>query len=275
MIEFLELRINYKYAHLLFTENEGKNQGTTVKIIVLKKEDPRYSKVPIISKELKLKINQPFFFGWRIKRKYSKKELDNAPLLHFKIKSVFGPTGEECGTKYDFESACEYCGANVKQISSLILKKGSIPKKDISITFGGEIIVSQQFINASKKWNLKGLNFLTTNIENYFQLTSEIELNLSANTKTGINPFDFSDRSEGEIYKCPKNHTLGLNLLSEPHVLNDQSIEKFDFFKSKQLIGVKRGLLNPEPIFFCSQKLRKMIVEEKLNGFDFEITIIE
>ena len=269
--ETLELRINFEYAHLLFSEVEGKNYGTTIKIIELNKEDPRYSKVPIIDKDLKRKFDQRFFFGWRFIRKYSKKEMDEARLLHLKIKSVFGPTGEECGTKYDYVSACEFCGANVKQINSLQLRNGTIPKKDISKTFGGEIVVSEKFVRATIKWDLRGLNLISTNIGGFYQLTTETEINLSTNTIVGINPFDLSNYSEDEIYKCPKNHTLGLNLLSVPYVLYNQQIEKFDFLKSKQLIGVQRGLLHPEPVIFCSQRLRRMVIEEKLSGFDFEI----
>lgn len=275
MKETLELRINYDYAHLLFKEDEGKNLGTSVKVVELSREDPRYRQVPIIAEEVKKKYDRGFFFGWQIKRKYSKKELDTAALLHLKIKAVFEPTGEECGTLYDETSACEICGANRKQISPLILKKGTIPKKDIARTIGGEVVVSEKFVNAARQRNLKGLQLSPINVEKYCQLTANTEIELSPNTIVGINPFDLSTSSEGEIYKCPKGDTIGLNLLSEPYVLNSQSIGEYDFFTSKQRIGVKRGLLRPEPIYFCSPAFRKMIEEEKLSGFEFEITNIE
>lgn len=275
MKETLELRINYHYAHLLFKEDEGKNLGTSVKVVELSKEDPRYRQVPIIAEEVKKKYDRGFFFGWLIKRKYSKKELDTATLLHLKIKAVFEPTGEECGTLYDETSACEICGVNRKQVSPLILKKGTIPKKDIAKTIGGEVVVSEKFVNAARQRNLKGLQLSPINVEKYYQLTANMEIELSPNTIVGINPFDLSTSSEGEIYKCPKGDTIGLNLLSEPYVLNSQSIGEYDFFASKQRIGVKRGLLRPEPIYFCSPTFRKMIEEEKLSGFEFEITNIE
>lgn len=275
MKEKLELRINYDYAHLLFKEDEVKNLGTSVKVVELSKEDPRYRQVPIIAEEVKQKYDRGFLFGWQIKRRYSKKELDTATLLHLKIKAVFEPTGEECGTLYDEAAACEICGANRKQVSPLILKKGTIPKKDIARTIGGEVVVSEKFVNAARQRNLKGLQLSSINVEKYYQLTANTEIELSPNTIVGINPFDLSTNSEGEIYKCPKGDTIGLNLLSEPYVLNSQSIGEYDFFASKQKIGVKRGLLRPEPIYFCSPAFRKMIEEEKLNGFEFEITNIE
>ena len=275
MKETLELRINYDYAHLLFKADEGKNLGTSVKVVELSKEDPRYRQVPIIAEEVKKKYDKGFFFGWQIKRKYSKKELDTATLLHLKIKAVFEPTGEECGTLYNEAVACEICRANRKQASPLILKKGTIPKKDIARAIGGEVVVSEKFVNAVRQRNLKGLQLSPINVEKYYQLTADTEIELTPNTIVGINPFDLSTSSEGEIYKCPKGDTIGLNLLSEPYVTDSPLIKEFDFFASRQKIGVKRGLLRPEPIYFCSPAFRQMVEEEKLSGFEFEIANIE
>lgn len=279
MKETLELRINYDYASLLFKADEGKNLGTSVKVVELSKEDPRYDQIPVIENQVQKKYDRSFFFGWEIKRKYGKKELEAAPLLYMKIKTTFEPAGEECGTVYYETTACKICGANRKQIGSLKLKKSSIPKKDIARTIAGEIVVSEKFTDSFKKRGLKGAVLEPVLFEkgssNNYQLVAATEVDLSQNTVAGINPFDLSTGSEGEVYKCPEGHTIGLNLLSEPHVLNSQSIKEHDFFASKQMIGVKRGLLRPEPLYLCSQEFRKMVLEEKLKGFDFEIAHIE
>jgi hypothetical protein len=294
MKEILECRVNYKYAHLLFKADEGKNLGTSVKVVELSKEDPRYSQIPIIEKEVERKYGKGFVFGYRIKRKYSKEELNSATLFHLKTKTMFEPTGEDCGTQYDDTVACEICGANGKQIGPLVLKKSTIPKKDIARTIGGEVVVSEKFANAIKRFGLKGLILapvkFAKSVSDYYQLTAKAEVELSSHTITGVNPFDFSESSEGcevtipgagyfkfekKIYKCPKGDTIGLNLLSEPYVLNSQLIGKYDFFASRQKIGVRGGLLRPEPIYFCSQAFRKMIEEEKLSGFELEIANIE
>lgn len=297
MREILELRINYDYAHLLFGADEGKDLGQlskSIKIVELSNDDPRYNQIPIVSKQVKKKYDKAFYFGWQIKRNYSKKEIDTAVLFQMKIKSTFEPAGEECGTVYDETTACEICGANRKQIGSLKLKKGTIPKKDIARTIAGEIVVSEKFASAFKQRGLKGTSLEPVVFgkvaSNYYQLIATNELNLSKNTAVGVDPFDFSESSEGvefsvsggypvkferEIYKCSKGHTIGLNLLSEAYVLNNSSIGESDFFVSKQKIGVKRGLLRPEPIYFCSQDFRRMVEDEKLSGFEFEITNIE
>ncbi|WP_373400422.1 hypothetical protein V8V91_12875 [Algoriphagus halophilus] len=275
MKEFCELRINNKFVELLPKTIIGNDMGPVTRVKI-EKGTSEYQLTKEIAEKIKAKNNESFFYGWGINRKYSKSELSNALLFTLNISDVFEPTGEECGTLYDETVACEFCGANRKQISSLILKKGTIPKKDIAKTIGSEIVVSEKFVNAVRQRNLKGLQYSPTNIEKYYQLKANTEIDLSVNTIiVGINPFDLSTTSEGEIYKCPKGHTIGLNLLSEAYVLNSPSISEFDFLVSKQKIGVKRGLLRPEPLYFCSQAFRKMIEDEKLRGFDFEIAHIE
>lgn len=293
MKETLELRINYDYAHLLFKPDEGKNLGTSVRIVEISKDDPRYSQIPIISKQVKEKYDRGFYFSWKIKRKYSKAELEAALLLHLKIKPVFEPAGAECGTVYDESVACEICGANRKQVGALRLKKGSIPNKDIARTIAGEVVVSEKFAEVFKRYSLKGALLEPVIFDkgtfNYYQLiASSPELELTKNTITGDNPFKSSEGSSGgvynisgydiifekEVYKCPQGHLVGLNLLSEPYVLNTPLIKDFDFFSTKQKIGVKRGLLRPEPVYLCSYKFMKMVEEEKLTGFDFEIANI-
>jgi hypothetical protein len=278
MKETLELRINYDYASLLFKTDEGKKAGTSIKVVEISKNDPRYDQIPIIAKQLAQKYNKTFFFGWEIKRKYSKKELSTATLLHMKIKNTFEPAGEECGTLYDESISCEMCGANRIQISSLMLKKGTIPKKDIARTISGEIVVSGKFVAALKKRGLKGALLesvlFSKETSTYFQLIALEKVGLMQNTIVGINPFDLSTSNEGEIYLCPNGDTIGLNLLSEPYIQNNPSIYTNDIFVSKQTIGIKRGLLRPEPIYLCSSAFRIMIEEENLSGFDFEIAHI-
>jgi hypothetical protein len=275
MKEIIELRINNTFSNLLPSSIAGKDIGPVTKIKI-EKGSSEYQSIKELAEKVKAKNTESFFYGWGIKRSYGKKELANATLFHLFIANVFEPTGEECGTLYDEETAaCEICGANRKQVSPLILKKGTIPKKDIARTIGGEVVVSEKFVNAVRQRNLKGLQLSTINGEKYYQLTADKEIELSPNTIVGINPFDLSTSSEGEIYKCPKGDTIGLNLLSEPYVTDSPLIKEFDFFASRQKIGVKRGLLRPEPIYFCSPAFRQMVVEEKLSGFEFEIANID
>lgn len=278
MKEVIEFRIGNEFVHLLLKPGEGKRNASNT-IIHITKKDPKFEQIRILDKQIRKKNNDSFFLYSNIKREYSKKEIETATLLQMKIKTTFEPAGEECGTIYDETTACEICGANRKQISSLKLKRSTIPKKDIARTIAGEIVVSKKFKEALKLRNLKGCDLrpvtLTKVSSDYFQLVATSEIELSKRTVAGINIFDLSTCSLGEIYNCPKGHTIGLNLLSEAYVLKSTLINSMDFVVSKQKIGVKRGLLRPEPIYFCSQAFRKMVDEEKLKGFEFEITNVE
>jgi hypothetical protein len=282
MEEIFEFRIVYDFANLLFTADEGKDLGQitkSIKLINIKRDDPRFNQIPAVTKYVREEYNKSFFLGWSIVRKYTKKELESASLLMMKIKNIFEPAGEECGTLYDDSEVCEMCGANRKQSSRLKLKKGSIPKKDIARTIAGEIVVSEKFATTSKQWGLQGVLIESVVFDkgssNYYQLTAPIRLDLTESTVVGVNPFDLSTSNEGEIYKCPKGHTIGLNLLSEAYVKNSVLIHNYDFFASNELIGVRRGLLRPEPLYFCSLRFRKMVEEEKLTGFEFEVANVE
>jgi len=293
MKEIHEFRIYKEYAHLLLKPGEGKDNGSKI-VVFINRDDDKFEQVRILTKQIKEKYNKSFFLYSNIKREYSKKELATATLLQMKIRTTFEPAGEECGTLYDETAACEICGANRKQVGALKLKKSSIPKKDIARTIAGEVVVSQKFVTAFKQKKLKGALFepiiFAKGTSDYYQLiASSPELELTDETIAGVDPFDFSEGSDGreftvsghhvklekEIYKCPNGHTIGLNLLSEAYVSSSPSINEYDFFSSKQKIGVKRGLLRPEPLYLCSQAFREMVEEERLSGFEFEIANIE
>lgn len=275
MKEIFEFRINHEFATMLFAPTEGKDLGDSVKVVQITKEDPRFFQIPILDKELTAKFNRGFYFGWNIYHSYTKEEIEKAALLYVKIKTVFEPAGEICNTVYDETVACEICGSNRKQVGTLKLKKSSIPKKDISRTIAGEIVVSEKLKYSFQNCKLKGIMFESVvsgeNALNVYQpkITSPEKL-LSERTITGINPFDLSDTEGGEIYKCPRGHLLGLNLLSEVYIENS-TVSEYDFFSTKQKIGVKRGLLRPQPLYLCSQAFRQMVLKEKLSGFEFEV----
>lgn len=279
MKEILELRVNYEYAHLLFKKSEGRDIGSSVKVIKITKDDPRYELIPIVSNEVKKKYHQSFFYGWRIIRQYSKHELRTAELFQLKIKSIFEPCGEELGTFYDEAVACNICGANADQLNNLILKPGTIPIKDISTTISGEVVVSKKFVQTIKENKLIGFNFkpIYTNgkLSDYSQLSASNEIDLSNQIVAGINPFDLSTHCENEIYKCPNGDTIGLNLLSEAVVINNKAINNTDFMKSKQKIGVRRGLLRPESIYLCSSAFKDVVEKEKLSGMCFERAVVQ
>ena len=278
MKETLELRVNKEFSNLLFKETEGKDSGSFIKVIEVSKDDPRCVRIPIISQQVLEKYKQSFFYGWTIKRKYSPKELDNAKFLNLIIKTKFEPVGEECGTVYDETGACAICGANRKIVGELILRKGSIPKKDISKTIAGEIVVSQRFVDICEKYSIRGIAFnrvrYASGSSEYFMLTVTNGFNVSNQTITGITPFNLSENDGEEVYKCPSGHTVGLNIISEL-VFTADGLSNSDCLASRQKIGVKRGVLRPESLLLCSQRFRAMVKNEGLTGLDFEVAHVE
>jgi len=295
MKEIFEFRINLEFYHLLTIKNNGRFNGSCY-IVTVSTDDPLFDQIRQLYKEIKEKNNELLFWYSNVRRIYSTEEFNNASFLHLLIKSTFEPAGEECGTVYNYTSACDICGSNRKQIGLLRLKKSSLPKTDISMTIAGEIVVSERFADEFLNLNLKGVTFqkieLDKGLTKSLQLiVSSPEIELTNKTIAGINIFNMAtDESQSseitisgkykikfnkEVYKCPRGHTVGLNLISVPHVLKTSLAVGNDLFASRQKVGVKRGLLRPVPIYICSAKFRKMTIDKNLKGFDFQIAEID
>ncbi len=299
MKEIFEFRLNLDYTKSLFKKNEGKIIEDLTQVIQISKDDNRFYKIGEIENEVKKKYNSVFIFSWTVIYKYTRSEINDAELFRFKVTRVFEPAGEESGTIYDESVACPVCGSNAKQIGKLKLNLKTIPKSDIACTIAGEYVVSEKFVQLFKKHKFKGATFFPIlssdgkKSTNYYQLKINSPLlHLSDQTIAGVNPFDFSESSETpgtyiedanyyskpqkEVYKCPLGHTIGLNLISLPFIKMEAKIYKGDLFITDQKLGVRSGLLRPEPLYMCSTKLRNMIVEEKLKGVSFDtVNIVE
>jgi hypothetical protein len=294
MKEEVEFRIFKEFYPLLSKPNNAIFNGS-VYVIIVEIGDALYNEIKYLTRYVKEKFNSSFYSYSEIKRKYSKKELESARLFQIIIQTAFEPVGEECGTIYDETFACNICGANRKIIGILKLKKNSIPKKDISRTIAGEVVVSEKFVQVVNMVGLKGIEFLPIAYKkgnsNYYQLSASFKVEFSNNTITGWDILNigtdeteeqeftisngYNVKFEKAVYKCPYGHLIGSNLLSEAYVINSHSIFEVDFMASQQMIGVKMGLLRPEPVYFCSPSFRKMVLAEKLTGFGFEVANIE
>lgn len=169
----------------------------------------------------------------------------------------------------------------------------------MTLGHGEEILVSERFRQVMEDNDIKGIRYAPVfsgkrQIE-YFQLLPEHYFDISPKTKFGVNPHDFSEREEEgyyvnreyangkrervwfspPIYKCPAGDNLGLNILSEAYIKNDPLLEGLDYFASRQTVGHKgEGLIRPRHLIFCSNRMRQIIVENKLKGFKFEVAHI-
>jgi len=293
MKEIFEFRIYERYYNLLSKPNKSEFNGA-VYIVKVTRQDPFFEELRKVDKYVTSHLRGTMFSYTAVKRTYSSQELGDSKLFHFWPIKQFGPTGEQCGTKYDDSVACVICGSGGRQISSLFLAKGKIPQTDISRSLGGEMIVSDNFLKVFNERKMKGAIFkpvyFSKTISKFHQIIpTSTKLDLTDSTVVGRNVFNAmpeyekreplglgdSPQQEYVYYKCPLGHLIGGNLISEPHVHNPIDIKDYDIFESAQYYGVRLNLLRPEPLYFCSPSFRKMVIDEKLTGFDFQIARID
>jgi hypothetical protein len=89
-----EFRIREKHANRLFGPNEGKKLGWTKKFkdefvmvrkVELYENDPRLRQVGEINTSIKKELNDFFFAGWAIRRRYSPDDLKEAKFFSFVV----------------------------------------------------------------------------------------------------------------------------------------------------------------------------------------------
>jgi hypothetical protein len=278
MTELVELRVFDEYANLVFDRHEGQLLESGIRKVVIRSDDPRVPDIVRIHEGLR-EEHKFLFAGSRIIRKYSDAELESAEILVLLISSVFEPAGEECGTIYDEQNSCPICGAGAQQLSELSLDLAKIPKsKDCAASIAAvERVVSQRFADLSREQELTGIKFSAVRpcakfrrrtpfrTMNWYQLlVSSQPVDIAPTTRIGKIPFwELSP-------KCPLGHFTGRWPLSEINV-NRSSWDGSDFFQSKQMFGVRRGLLRPFPVLFASQRSYAVLKNYKLKGVEFEV----
>ncbi len=285
MKELLIMDIRKKHSNLIPNEIQGTLRGDCLIRIEVDTSSPMYEEIQRANHYVRKELKDVFFFGWNYKRIYTEEELRNARLFKMSVRKYFEPCGRDCGTVYDTSHVCEICKSGERQVSPLYTRKGSyLNNRDVASTISYEIVVRKRFVEFVKDYSLQGLSFGPVYVgkrlsSDIFQLMIQgCELDFSERSVFGVRPFDYSERCtsgpkpfNGEVYKCPKGDNLGFNLLSEAFVKDCDDIEKYDFFISRQTIGVYRGLINQRHILFCSPRMRRLILENKIRGFDFEI----
>lgn len=96
------------------------------------------------------------------------------------------------------------------------------------------------------------------------KVTSDpVEISLS--TRAGGDPFD-----EKGYGRCPRGHIVGLNLLSEIAVIR-ATVPKADVIATRQMVGVRRGLLRPRPRLLLSHRAWRAIDDANLKGLVVEV----
>jgi hypothetical protein len=281
MRETAELRVMEKQAWRLFTPDEGVRLGSgLIRKIAISTDDPRYPEIGRLERDLLQAGEGSFFLGWEIRRRYTSKELAAAELFHMWVSAIFEPAGEETHTLYDESEACSFCGAGRRQVGDLCLDVSRIPKRaDLAKTISDEVVVSARLAAVLAAEGVTGVDFLPVRHRGKGRLVTPDWLQLRVTsppvevvepTQYGLGPFDYDAKGE---YRCPLGHTAGLNLISELH-LERSTWRGEDFCATRQLVGVKRGLLRPRPSLLVSQRVYSLLKREKARGFKVDVAYL-
>lgn len=272
-----EFRIFEEYASQFLPEAEGKCLMGLVRLVRWSRGDPRIDELASLHRDLKSDGKSGSISSWDVQRTYSKGEIAAAACFRLVFKSVFEPAGEECGTTYDESTGCPNCGAGAQQTSPLFLDVKRIPKsKDVCRTIAGEVVVTRRVAELFARHEITGAELRAvcskgaSSVESkeWFQLIVQgSEAEVCAPTLVGINPFDNDEKGE---CRCSLGDLIGLNLLSEITIAS-ASRGSADIFRTRQFIGIRRGLLRPEQLILISPKLAKLIESEKLKGCGYEV----
>lgn len=249
----------------------------------IKKEVEENNKLPLRQQSL-------IVSAWKYVRKYKKEEFDSSNMIFQIIPCKQAQTsGEEHGTKYDYSESCPICHSGRRLIGNFRISRKSVLKSaNLFQTYGGELITDDSLKTSCNNYGIKGIEFCKTSVDGYYLTSSSKRVNISNSTEFGCSPFDKAEYSDEisfsfgnidsnkkkEIYKCPNGDNLGLNILSEAFIEYDNALFDVDFIQSAQYVGVHRGFLYQMPLYFCSQKFRRMVETEKLKGIKFEVAHI-
>jgi hypothetical protein len=292
MRETLELRIPEEKAGRVLSPTEGIGLGKPVpwiRKVTIPLQDPRAAELNALA------------LGWQIQRTYTEKELAAAELLRLEITSTFEPAGEECGTVYDESNACHYredqtypmtipggdagsiveqrCGAGRKQVSELRLNLKRVPRgKDLCRTIADEWLVSERLAALLGDAGATGFELHPVHqlseaapSHSWYQLViAAPRIRIVSPTVAGIRPFDLDVAG---AYRCPLGHVVGLNLLSELHVLKDDWTGN-DLVCTREEVGVRRGLLVPAPLLLVSQRVGVLLSEQGVKGYRLEVAYL-
>ncbi|MDP9024029.1 MAG: hypothetical protein M3N13_01465 [Candidatus Eremiobacteraeota bacterium] len=276
MKEIYEFRIPEESAARWLRDDEGvRLSGGFVRKLTLASNSPRMLRVAEAHRHMHAE-GRAFYLGWGIDRTYTSEEIDAADLFVMKIRTIFEPAGEDCGTRYDEASACPICGAGSTLASDLILECRRIPRLSaVAKTIAGEIVVSRRFRDLVESNGVHGMTFrrvvdCRTGQECRDWLRLDVQdsaVDIVSPTKIGVEPFYFGNEDLGP---CPNGDTVGLNVLSEVTVkLPSAAIS--DIALSKQFVGSRMGLLRPERILFVAPSFQRLLLAEKIRGASFEI----
>jgi hypothetical protein len=276
----LELRLFEDRAREVFGTGPGTLMPTgLIRQIRLPLNDSTWDSVRTAEADARSR-GETFVTYWHIRRTYSEAELQRADLIQLLPTCMFEPSGEECGTEYDYSDTCSICGAGRVQVSPLRVDTKKIPRRcDLAFTIArDEFVVSTKLATFIGQAGLTGARLnpveeVATKPKGvsteWQQLTfSSKPLEVDVRTQLGQNPFDSTS-----FGKCPRGHVAGHALLSELFV-SRSSWDGSDINATRQLVGNRSGLLAPNPLVVVSQRCFSRLRDARIKGFEAEVVYL-
>lgn len=218
------------------------------------------------------------------RRHYTKKELEKAEL--FQVFTRANPIFEPCSeiyddpVIYDETNACKHCGIGREQIADLVLAMYKASKnRDVTRTITHEWAISKRFADLMKQNKITGYKLRpirnkkgVANNDWFHLVITSPPVPVAPETRFGIDEFN-KDKKEEKEYICPEGHVKGLNLLSEVFVPREKW-HGMDIGRTLECSGKKMGYLMPHPAILASPRLLRIMKENKINGFQFEVAYL-
>jgi hypothetical protein len=277
MREVIEFRMGENTASGILGEDVGVRIGPRgfVRKLELTLDDPLLQTLAAAEADARQR-GQTIFTYWNINRKYTAKELAEAELVQLLPTAMFEPAGEECGTRYDYSSACPVCGAGRVHISDLILDTRRIPAKaDLAFTIArDEFVVSGRLAKLIVSEGLSGARLRPVKSlvppragnPEWFQPTVDSEPLVT----TDATKYGNSLLVEPEKTTCPPGHVVGMRVFTELFV-DCTSWKGADWVQTRDLIGTRRGLLAPYHLLVVSQRCWRLLRAGGFRGFAAEV----
>jgi hypothetical protein len=273
MREILELRMSAERAERYLPPGVGKDIGYGVRKLLLDVQDPLVENLRDIEAEYCAQ-GTTLFSMCVVERHYTPRELRAAEYLMVEFWPFFRPTGEECGTRYDESTACSYCGAGDRQVNELHLELRRIPRsRELALTMGGEYVVSSRFAELLRQHRITGYE-LRPVVSKGGRPTSDHHQLVIPSAMAEIVPPTRAGGSylapEPDSSRCPDGHVLGHRLLSPLHVSRD-SLGELDWVFTRQRFGSRQGLFRPYPLMIVTQRLYRLLAEQKVRHLHAEV----
>ncbi|HYO56599.1 hypothetical protein [Archangium sp.] len=274
MREILELRTSEEEAALYVPAGVGETLPLGhVRRLRLDVNDPLVEKLRAIELEYRAQ-GTTLFSMCVVERHYTPRELRASEYVKVEFWPFFRPTGVECGTIYDESAACPHCGSGARQVNELHLELRRIPKsRDLAITQGGEYVISFRLAEVLRQHRVTGYE-LRPIVSRGGRPTSDHHQLVIPSATAEIVPPTRAGGSylypEPDSSRCPDGHVLGHRLLSPLHVSRD-SLGDLDWVFTRQKFGRRGGLFHPYPRMIVTQRLYRLLAEQKVRHLHAEV----